>query len=273
MLIQRLLVAAVGLPLLALLILAPEPAFALVVIALLAYAAFELMRAAEPSAPLTYGLSAAATTALFVAITRTTPQVPLGLLVIVALATIALLLWPASRLSATLGGWWIGAVLYVGVLGAHFVLTRSFIYVNAVSGITRSTGSDWLLVLLAITFATDTGAYACGRLLGSHKLAPAISPNKTVEGAIGGLAFGAAAAIAVPMQLGVATSMPGPVLLAVVVPVAAMAGDLVESALKRRLGVKDMSNLLPGHGGLLDRLDSLLLAGPCLYWIVRWLQA
>ena len=52
-----------------------------------------------------------------------------------------------------------------------------------------------------------------------------------------------------------------------------MAGDLLESALKRRLGVKDMSNLLPGHGGLLDRLDSLLLAGPCLYWIVRWLQA
>ena len=64
-----------------------------------------------------------------------------------------------------------------------------------------------------------------------------------------------------------------PLLLASVVPVAAMAGDLLESALKRRLGVKDMSGLLPGHGGLLDRLDSLLLAGPCLYWIVRWLQA
>ena len=262
MLIQRLLVAAVGLPLLALLILAPEPAFALVTIALLAYAAFELMRAAEPNAPLTYGLSAAAATALFVAITRTTPQVPLGLLLGVTIATLALLLWPAARLSATLGGWWIGAVLYVGVLGAHFVLARNFI-----------DGRDWLLVLLAITFATDTGAYACGRLLGRHRLAPAISPNKTVEGAIGGLLAGAAAAIGVPMLLGVATSMPGPVLLAVVVPIAAMAGDLIESALKRGLGVKDMSNLLPGHGGLLDRLDSLLLAGPCLYWIVRWLQA
>ncbi len=262
MLLQRLLVAAVGLPLLALLLFAPEPVFAIVVLALLGYAAFEMMHAAEPNAPLAYGLSAAVATALFAALTRTNPEVPLGLLFLVTLATMGLLLWPASRLAATIGGWWIGALLYVGVLGAHFLLARNFI-----------DGRDWLIVLLAITFATDTGAYAVGRLLGRHKLAPAVSPNKTVEGAIGGLALGAAAAIGVPMLLGVATRMPGPLLLASVVPVAAMAGDLLESALKRRLGVKDMSGLLPGHGGLLDRLDSLLLAGPCLYWIVRWLQA
>ncbi len=262
MLTQRLTVAAIGLPLLGLLLFAPEPAFALAVIALLAYATFEMTRAAEPSAPLTYGLSAAALAAVFVATARTTPQVPLGLLLAVTLATVALLLWPGSRLAATAGGWWLTAVLYVAVPGAHFILARNFV-----------DGRDWLVVLLAITFATDTGAYACGRLLGRHRLAPAISPNKTVEGAIGGLAAGAAAAIGVPLLLGVATRMPGPVLLAVTVPIAAMAGDLLESALKRRLGVKDMSTLLPGHGGLLDRLDSLLLAGPCLYWIVRWLQA
>ena len=262
MLYQRLLVAAVGIPLLALLLVAPEPAFALVVQLLLAYAAFELMRAAEPNAPLTYGLSAAAVAAMFLAVARTTPQVPLGLLLGVTLATITLLLWPTARLSASLGGWWLVSVLYVAVPGAHFILARNFI-----------DGRDWLIVLLAITFATDTGAYAVGRLFGRHRLAPAISPNKTIEGAIGGLALGAAAAVGVPMLLGVATRMPGPVLLALLVPIAAMAGDLLESALKRRLGVKDMSNLLPGHGGLLDRLDSLLLAGPCLYWIVRWLQA
>ena len=262
MLYQRLLVAAVGIPLLALLLVAPEPAFALVVQLLLAYAAFELMRAAEPNAPLTYGLSAAAVAAMFLAVARTTPQVPLGLLLGVTLATITLLLWPTARLSASLGGWWLVSVLYVAVPGAHFILARNFI-----------DGRDWLIVLLAITFATDTGAYAVGRLFGRHRLAPAISPNKTIEGAIGGLALGAAAAVGVPMLLGVATRMPGPVLRALLVPIAAMAGDLLESALKRRLGVKDMSNLLPGHGGLLDRLDSLLLAGPCLYWIVRWLQA
>ena len=261
MLVQRLLVAAVGLPLLALLLFVPEPAFALVVTALLGVAAFEMMRAAEPNAPLTYGLSAAAATALFVGVARIEPAVPLGYMFAATLAVIALMLIPATRLSASVGAWWICAVLYAGVLGAHFIVTRNLV-----------DGREWLIVLLAVTFATDTGAYAVGRLLGRHKLAPAISPNKTIEGAVGGLALGAAAAIGVPMLLGVATRMPGPVLLAVLVPLAAMVGDLVESALKRKLAVKDMSNLLPGHGGLLDRLDSLLLAGPCLYWIVRWLQ-
>jgi len=262
MLRQRLIVAAIGLPLLALLLLVPEPVFAAIVIALLAYSAYEVMHAAEPNAPLTLGLSAAAVTALFLAVARTSPEVPLGLLMLTTIAAIALLLWPAARLSATVGGWWIGAVLYAGVAGAHLVLARNFV-----------DGQEWLLVLLAVTFATDTGAYAAGRLFGRHRLAPAISPNKTVEGAIGGLVAGAIAAVGVPMLLGVATRMPGPLLLAGLVPLAAMVGDLVESALKRRLGVKDMSGLLPGHGGLMDRLDSLLLAGPCLYWIVRWLQA
>jgi phosphatidate cytidylyltransferase len=262
MLRQRLIVAAVGLPLLALLLAVPEPVFAVVVIGLLAYGAFEMMRAAEPNAPLSYGLSAAAGAALFLAVARINPDVPLAALMLTTAVTITLLLFPAARLSATVGGWWLGAVLYAAVPGAHLVLARNFV-----------DGQEWLIVLLAITFATDTGAYACGRLLGRHKLAPAISPNKTVEGAIGGLALGAAAAIGVPMLLGVSTRMPGPLLLAGLVPAAAMIGDLVESALKRRLGVKDMSGLLPGHGGLLDRLDSLLLAGPCLYWIVRWFQA
>ena len=248
-----------GLPLLALLLAAPEPVFALVVQALLAYAAFELIRAADPDAPLSYGLSAAAVAALFMTAARTNPAVPVGSLLAVTAATIALLLVPATRLAGTAGGWWIGATLYAAVPGAHLLLARNLV-----------DGQAWLLVLLAITFATDTGAYACGRLFGRHRLAPRVSPNKTVEGAIGGLILGAAAAIGVPMLLGVATRMPGPLLVATLVPLAAMTGDLVESALKRRLGVKDMSNLLPGHGGLLDRLDSLLLAGPCLYWIVRW---
>ncbi len=262
MLLQRLIVAAVGLPLIGLLLFAPEPAFALVVQALLAYAAFELVRAAEPDAPLSLGLSAAAVAALFLAIARTEPAVPVGLLLAATGAVLGLLLTPAARLAKTAGGWWVGAVLYTAVPGAHLILARNLI-----------DGREWLVVLLAIAFATDTGAYAVGRLLGRHRLAPTISPNKTVEGALGGLLLSGAAAVAVPMLLGVATNAPGPVLLAALVPLAAMTGDLVESALKRRLGVKDMSDLLPGHGGLLDRLDSLLIAGPCLYWIVRWFQA
>ena len=261
MLIQRLLVAAVGLPLLALLLALPERFFSAVVIALLAYAAFEFVRAATPDASFSWALSAAAFTALLVGFARTSGVFQIAWLIPPAIAAVGLLLWSWNALGDGVGGWWIGAVLYVGVPGAHLVLARNLVE-----------GQSWLVVLLAIVFATDTGAYAVGRLLGRHKLAPAISPNKTVEGAIGGLVAGAAAAALAPMLLDASIQTLGIALLALVVPPAAIAGDLLESALKRRMGVKDMSRLLPGHGGLLDRLDSVLVAGPCLYWIVRWLQ-
>ena len=102
---------------------------------------------------------------------------------------------------------------------------------------------------------------------------PAISPRKTWEGAAGGVAFGAIAGFALPLLLGLSTRGAAAVLIALALPPAAIAGDLLESALKRRIEVKDMSQLLPGHGGLADRLDSLLLTGPLLYWLLRWLQS
>ena len=261
MLVQRVLVAAVGLPLLAVMLFVPERAYTILLTALLAYGAFEFVRAAAPGVSHTWGSSAAAATALLVVGARTIDGFPLVWLIPAAIGAVGLLLWSWNALGDGVGGWWLGGILYVGVPGAYLVLTRNLVE-----------GQAWLVVLLAIVFATDTGAYAVGRLLGRHKLAPEISPNKTVEGAIGGLLAGAAAAVLVPglVQAGIAPL--GLALLALLVPVAAMAGDLVESALKRRMGVKDMSHLLPGHGGLLDRLDSILVAGPCLYWIVRWLQ-
>ena len=149
--------------------------------------------------------------------------------------------------------------MYVGVLGTHWVLLRDI-----------DDGRSWVFVLLGVTFATDTGAYAVGRLLGSHLMAPGISPGKTWEGFAGGYVAGIAAAVGIPLALDLD---PTPVLLALLaatLPVAAVVGDLAESALKRRIGVKDTSTLLPGHGGLLDRMDSLLFAGPCLYWILQW---
>ena len=96
-------------------------------------------------------------------------------------------------------------------------------------------------------------------------------PGKTWEGAAGGSLAGAAAAVAIPLALDIEPSTASLAVIAATLPVAAQAGDLVESALKRRIGVKDSSTLLPGHGGLLDRMDSLLVAGPSLYWMVEWL--
>lgn len=262
MLKQRLAVAAVGIPLLAGLLALPEPFFAAVVALLLAVATFEMIRALVPDLALSLPLSAGVTTALFVAIARQEPGLPWwGLLAVMAIA-LAMILRPTSRLSNSIGGWWITAVLYVAVLGAHLVMLRL-----------EPHGQAWLVLLLVSTFTTDTGAYAAGRLLGRHRLAPAISPNKTWEGAAGGLLFGAAGGLAVlfgPTDLSLEPV--GVALVALLLPVLAMAGDLLESALKRRMDVKDMSALLPGHGGLLDRLDSVLLVGVGLYWIVRWFQ-
>lgn len=126
-------------------------------------------------------------------------------------------------------------------------------------------GSAWVFLTLTLTFFSDTGAYFAGRLLGRRKLYPAVSPKKTLEGALGGLLFafgaGALAHLWYMPQLGWGDA------LAVTVPGAAlaMAGDLVESLIKRSEGVKDSSRLIPGHGGLLDRIDALLFSAPWVY--------
>jgi phosphatidate cytidylyltransferase len=126
-------------------------------------------------------------------------------------------------------------------------------------------GSWRVVLLLAIVMAADTAAYFTGRALGRHKLAPAISPGKTVEGAVGGLAGGILGALAV-RGAGFALPVGHAVVLGALVAIAAMAGDLVESLLKRWAGVKDSGALFPGHGGMLDRLDSLLFGGAVLYY-------
>ena len=261
MLRTRLAVAAVGLPLLALLVASPEPVFAALVTILLGAAAYELIVSVAPDAPRPIPLSAAAAAALLAVWMRQLGDA-FPLWALLALPAIALsgLLRPGPGPRRLPEAWWLGSVVYVGVLGAHWVLLRG-----------EADGRSWLLVLLAVTFATDTGAYAVGRLVGSHRMAPRISPGKTWEGAAGGYVAGAAAAVAMLLTLDIEPGAAGLALIAATLPVAAQAGDLIESALKRRIGVKDSSGLLPGHGGLLDRMDSLLLAGPSLYWIVQLL--
>lgn len=121
----------------------------------------------------------------------------------------------------------------------------------------------WLLVALALVWAADTGAYFSGRRWGRRKLAPAISPNKTVEGALGGVIAGVLAALAFGALAGAGlATWPALALVALVAAVASIVGDLVESLLKRQAGVKDSGDLIPGHGGVLDRIDGVLAALP-----------
>jgi phosphatidate cytidylyltransferase len=133
-------------------------------------------------------------------------------------------------------------------------------------------GRDDTLLLIVTMIASDSAQYYVGRAIGRRPLAPSISPKKTTEGAIGGLIFGAAA-----MTVGGRWVFPEtpPPLLAVastVVVAVGMIGDLFESLLKRSAGIKDSSSLIPGHGGILDRIDSWLFAGPMFYLFTRYLQ-
>lgn len=128
-------------------------------------------------------------------------------------------------------------------------------------------GRFWLLWFLLVIFAGDTGAYYSGRWFGVKKLYPQVSPGKTVAGAIGGLAASLAAGLGFGFWLNLGASLPGLFGLALVIAIVGQFGDLFESMLKRRAQVKDASSLLPGHGGLLDRLDSLTFTGAVLFYL------
>jgi len=132
-------------------------------------------------------------------------------------------------------------------------------------------GPFYLYFLFAVVFVGDTGAFFVGKPLGRHKMTPIASPNKTWEGSAGGFLFAAAAAVLARFILFPELPIATAVLTALVVEAAAQVSDPLESLFKRAVGVKDATNSLPGHGGFFDRIDSLILAGPVFYFIVRYL--
>lgn len=148
-------------------------------------------------------------------------------------------------------------LIYVGLLFSYIPLSRFL-----------ENGAEWLLIATAVTAFSDSGAYFVGCSIGKHKLCPRISPKKTIEGALGGLFFAIIGAFASAYIL-----LPGvsPVKLglgAVILTIAGVAGDLTESIIKRGTGVKDSGTWLRGHGGILDRIDSMLFAIPLLYFML-----
>jgi len=151
------------------------------------------------------------------------------------------------------------AVGYIGVLGAHFVPLRDL-----------DGDGGWVFLAILATWSTDTFAYGVGRLIGRRKIAPRISPGKTLEGTAAGLAGGLASVIVIAEVLDLPMSVGEAALLGALLPAAAVLGDLVESHIKRGAGVKDTSDLVPGHGGFLDRLDSLLFTVPLVYYFAIW---
>ncbi len=176
----------------------------------------------------------------------------------VALAAITLTSWKGERDALGRASAAVFPMLYLGLPIGSMVAIRA------------EPGREALFLLMLTVIASDTAQYYTGRALGRRLLAPAISPKKTVEGAIGGFVFGA-------LLLAVAGAwwLPGfPIgfraLLGVAIVALGIAGDLFESMLKRSAGVKDSSALIPGHGGVLDRIDALLFAAPIYYVVLKY---
>jgi phosphatidate cytidylyltransferase len=179
---------------------------------------------------------------------------------------------PAADRSA--GSWasTVAAAVYVGVLASYAVLVRGL----------APGGLAWTVLLLAMVWGNDSAAYVAGKAVGRTPLAPVLSPRKTREGALAGSLASVAIGLLAPAaaHAGPAAMAPvaaqSPLTLAAVglaVSVAAPLGDLSKSFLKRQAGVKDAGALIPGHGGILDRADSLLFAAPVVYYAARLLGA
>jgi len=161
------------------------------------------------------------------------------------------------------------AVVYVSWLASFLVRLREL---PRIEGLPSVFGFHAVCFALLVTWMADTGAYLIGSLLGRHKLAPHISPAKSIEGAMGGLVFAVVTgAIAAPWLLHGMASITTGALLGALAAVFGLAGDLAESRLKRDAHVKDTSSAIPGHGGALDRFDSVLFTTPLLYYVLRFL--
>lgn len=150
-------------------------------------------------------------------------------------------------------------IIYIPLLLSTFVLLRSL-----------EDGLAWIFLVFLITWSADTGAYFAGRFLGKNKLFPRVSPKKTIEGVIGGIVLSIVVSIWFMGKWLEDVSIIHAVILGIGLAIFSVIGDLVESMIKRATGVKDSGNLMPGHGGIVDRLDSLLFTFPLTYCYVTW---
>jgi phosphatidate cytidylyltransferase len=279
-LLLRVLTAVVGIPIIITVVLIGGVIFATVAAALLTLAVLEFYAATDPetnqtarsqprvrrSTPSMFGQRvpafAGCAGVLLLAFAAYEGLDELTGALAVSIAGVFLLLVLQGDPQAGLRDWlWVtGGVAYIGFLGAHLVLLREL-----------TDDGDWVFVAVFTTFAADTAAYFFGRAFGRTQITPAISPGKTLEGTIAGLIAGFAALFVLVWITGLDVDELELLPLAVLIPVAAIIGDLAESLIKRGAGVKDASELVPGHGGFLDRLDSVLLTTPLVYYYVLWI--
>ena len=176
----------------------------------------------------------------------------------VALMVGLLLIVPIYRKKFSIGniGFFLMIIFYVGTT-FHAMLYLRFL------------GLAYLLLVVVVAAVSDSAAYMVGKKFGRHKLAPLISPNKTVEGAIGGTFFGVVIGTLLAYQTGISTEIMFLVIVTTAISIMGTVGDLIASSIKRHYQIKDFGNLFPGHGGVLDRLDSHLFASLVFYLVLN----
>ena len=197
----------------------------------------------------------------------------LGVATLALLVILAAVIWARGTQGHPLGA---AAVTVLGVLYTGGLLSFGYTLREYPYAIGNRAGTALVAFPLVLTWASDIGAYFVGRAIGGRKLIPAVSPGKTVSGALGGLVTTIVVSwlyirFALVPLASLTMTVPAALLFGAILSVSAQVGDLVESLLKREANVKDSSRLIPGHGGLLDRLDSLLFVLPVAYVLFGWL--
>ncbi len=259
MLRHRILTAVIGLPLLIAIIWFGEPWFTILIAIMAVVGSWELYRIASQAKiqPITYfGMA----WVLLLVISPHCPYSPTTPFLITSAIVIPLiwLLFRSPRDQAFANwAWTMVGILYIGWMLSYWVELRSL-----------EAGKELVFLAMFTTFANDTSAYFVGRAWGKHALAPSISAGKTWEGAIGGLLASVAASLILSIIFPLPFNYWQIALLGCIISLFAQLGDLVESLLKRNTGVKDAGKLLPGHGGILDRVDSLIFTGVIVYYCV-----
>ena len=175
--------------------------------------------------------------------------------------------------TASLQSWalTLSGAIYIGWLLSNFILLRQInlpLRPSPLTPLAVPPGTAWLFLVFATTWIQDSAAYFVGRTFGRHRMAPILSPKKTWEGFAGGMLASIATTLVATALLGLPISYLGAGMLGVAAGIAGPLGDLGESLIKRQVGVKDSGHLIPGHGGILDRMDSLLFVGPVIYYSI-----
>ncbi|HET9017725.1 MAG TPA: phosphatidate cytidylyltransferase [Thermomicrobiaceae bacterium] len=258
------------------------PIFVVAMATLGVLASRELVRAFAPTVGQPHTAIALVAPIPFVALAAVEPSLSaIGALTLAVVlgSLVAGLLLPEPRRAANVWAVTTAISLYVALPLAHVVALRQLpgdstqTWVSHLARTVDSAGTArglaWFALALAATWLTDTGAYLVGRVFGRRKLAPRISPGKTVVGAVAGVVTGTAAGFVAAPLFGVGIPWYAGAAVGFLLAVVGQIGDLGESLIKRSLGIKDMGNLIPGHGGVLDRIDALLFTMPLAYWLAR----